>query len=71
MEKEASQSISYHQLVQTVAKKLFQMNMDALFRGGRNQKSTVARSFSDYADRMHYRLKVDSDSVQVKLSLNF
>jgi len=71
IEKEVSQKIPYSRIARAVVKRIFNVNVESMFTGGKNKKTAFVRNFSEYADRTKYRLGVRKDKVEVKFSLNF
>jgi len=71
IEKQPSQKIPYARIARAFAKRLFDINVETMFSGGKNKKTAVVRNFSEYSDRTKYRLGVRKDRVEMKFSLNF
>ena len=71
IEKEVSNKIPYSRIAKAVVNRLFKVNVQKMFTGGKNRKTACVRNFSEYADRTKYRLGVKKDKVEVKFSLNF
>lgn len=70
-DKQTSQKIPYHRILKAFAKRLFDVDMESVFSGGKNKRTAVVRHFSEYTDRTKYRVKVKKDEVVLKFSLNF
>jgi len=71
IEKEVSKKIPYSRIAKAVVNRLFKVNVQKMFTGGKNRKTACVRNFSEYADRTKYRFGVKKDKVEVKFSLNF
>jgi hypothetical protein len=71
IEKEASTKIPYSRIAKAVVNHVFNVNVQQMFSGGKNNKTACVRNFSEYADRTKYRVGVKKDKVEVKFSLNF
>jgi len=71
IEKEVSQKIPYGRIAKAVVKRLFKVDVQKMFTGGKNRKTACVRNFSEYVDRTKYRVAVKKDKVELKFSLNF
>jgi len=71
IEKEVSQKIPYGRIAKAVVNRLFKVDVQKMFTGGKNRKTACVRNFSDYADRTKYRMGIKKDKVELKFSLNF
>lgn len=72
VEKEVTHNkIPYHRILKSISKQLFQIDVGSVLTFGKTRRDVIVRNFQDYAGRIKYRLNVDKDEVEVKLSLNF
>ena len=71
VEKEGSKKIPYSRIAKAGFNRLFKVDVQKVFTGGKNRKTAVVRNFSEYADRTKYRFRVKKDKVEMKFSLNF
>lgn len=71
VEKQPSQKIPYSKIARKIVQRLFHFDTSSIMSFGQGKKNSIARSFSDFADRSKYRFNVKRDEVEVKFLLNF
>lgn len=71
IEKEMTRKASFHSAFKSLARNLFDLDVDSLVSGGNNCRTAVIRSFRDFKDRTKYRVKFHQDEVEFKFTLNF
>jgi len=71
VEKQILNKISYSTALKSLAKHIFQFDIDSVFSGGNNSRSAVIRNFSEFAERTKYNFRLKHDKVEVKFTLNF
>jgi len=71
VEKEVSQKIPYHKILKRLGKQFLKFDTENVLTFGLGKRDSIIRNFSDFADRMKYRVDVDKDELELKFSLNF
>ena len=71
IEKEMTRKASFHQAFKSLAKSMFNFNVENLVSGGDNCKSAVIRNFSDFTNRTKYRINLKQEQVEFNFTLNF
>lgn len=71
VEKQPEQKIPYGRIVRKISEKLFNLDTHKILSFGEGKTRKVARSFKDFTDRSKYRIKLRTDEVQLKYTLNF
>ncbi len=71
VEKQVNEKIPYHKILKKISKRMFKFDAENILAFGKGRTDSVVRSFKDISERMKYRVDVDRDEVEFKLSLNF
>lgn len=71
IEKQPSQKIPYSKIVRKLGKQLFNFDTSKVLSFGKGKRKSVARNFSDFAERSKYRFNVRKDEIELKYTLNF
>lgn len=71
IERQPSTKIPYHTILKKIGQHFFKLDTEALTSFGEGKNASVVRHYSQYLERSKTRIKVKTDEVQVKFSLNF
>ena len=71
IEKEMTRKASFHQAFKSLAKTMFNFDVENLVSGGDDCKSAVIRNFSDFTNRTKYRINLKQEQVEFNFTLNF
>jgi hypothetical protein len=61
---------SYSSMVKRLASNLIGIDLESTTTFGQNRKDKVIKGFADLDERMQYRFDVDSDEIELKITLN-